>query len=268
MVKIGGDFAKIFGDGSDHVKTAGDIVSTGVLKMKTIDDNGVHQSLAPSFGDESKLGDLKKLDDALKVFIAVINRRILQIPENQRSWDTIQALFLKEVISTPKGDPVVITPPDYTKNDTHWFKTDGSPDSKTVDEVLKWWATKAVPDEDIRKDTKINIKELANIVAWTGATVTNFWDFWSKTEYHSKTVLDVGVLRYPNPNEPYFKVYRLQVTAFSDCTRHGFYQDDTNGITSNLTYRCFLPNDENINKLSKETRDKAIKEIDKLFPED
>jgi len=266
MVQIGGDFAKIFGDGSDHVKTIGDIVSSGISKMKTIEDKGVHQSLAPSFGDESKLGDLKKLDDALKVFIAVINKKILQIPANQRSWDTIQALFLKDVLSTPKGDPVVVTPPDYTKNDTNWFKVDGSPDPKIVDEVLRWWANKAVPDEDIRKDTKINIKELANIVAWTGATVTNFWNFFAKSEYHSKTVLDIGVLRYPSPNEPYFKVYRLQVTAFSDCTRILGYQKDTNGITSNLTYRSFLPNDENIKKISEETRKKAIDEIDKLFP--
>lgn len=49
-------------------------------------------------------------------------------------------------------------------------------------QVLKWWANKAVPDEDIRKDTKINIKELADIVAWTGATITDFWNFWAKTE--------------------------------------------------------------------------------------
>ena len=61
-------------------------------------------------------------------------------------------------------------------------------------------------DPDVQNDTKIDIAEMANIVGQTGATVTNFVNFFHKHEVHEKTVMDVGVLRFPDIDHPYFKV--------------------------------------------------------------
>lgn len=47
---------------------------------------------------------------------------------------------------------------------------------------------------------------MANIVAQTGATVDSFETFWAKHESHEQTMLDIGVLRFPDIQNPYFKV--------------------------------------------------------------
>ncbi len=74
---------------------------------------------------------------------------------------------------------------------------------------------------------KIDIKVLADIVATTGAAIDSFETFFAKNEHHEKTVVDIGVLRYPDIDQlrfisilpvllgiiffsrPFFKVYRI-----------------------------------------------------------
>lgn len=47
---------------------------------------------------------------------------------------------------------------------------------------------------------------MARIVAQSGATIDSFETFWVKTETHEQTMIDIGVLRFPDPDQPYFKV--------------------------------------------------------------
>ncbi|KAF9562409.1 hypothetical protein CPC08DRAFT_614347, partial [Agrocybe pediades] len=77
------------------------------------------------------------------------------------------------------------------------------------------WFTKLISDEDVLKSTKIDIKVLANIVAQTGATVDCFASLISKTERHEKTIVDIGVLRFPDQDRPHFQLYRIQLHAWS-----------------------------------------------------
>ena len=71
---------------------------------------------------------------------------------------------------------------------------------------VQTWFTNLVKDRDVLMSTKIDMKVMSDIVAQSGATITNFFNFWVKTEKHSQTVLDVGVLRFPDIDNPYFKV--------------------------------------------------------------
>lgn len=54
---------------------------------------------------------------------------------------------------------------------------------------------------------------ISKIVAQIGATIDSFETFWFKTETHEQTMLDIGVLRFPDLDHPYFKV------CFNDCDR-------------------------------------------------
>lgn len=45
---------------------------------------------------------------------------------------------------------------------------------------------------------QIDINILADIVATTGATIDSFITFFAKKEHHEKTIVDIGVLRYPD----------------------------------------------------------------------
>jgi hypothetical protein len=58
----------------------------------------------------------------------------------------------------------------------------------------------------VLKSTSIDIKVMAHIVAQTGATIDSFPALIYKNEYHSKTMVDIGVLRFPDISHPHFKV--------------------------------------------------------------
>jgi hypothetical protein len=59
--------------------------------------------------------------------------------------------------------------------------------------------------------TKIDIDVLAKIVAQTGATVDSFETLLYKKEKHEKTMVDIGILRFPDIDHPYFKVSHWKV---------------------------------------------------------
>ena len=78
------------------------------------------------------------------------------------------------------------------------------------------WFTNLIDDPDVLNSTQIDSKVMADIVAQTGATITSFEDFFFKQEEHSKDIVDIGVLRYPDIDRPYFQVgYSSTGSAFA-----------------------------------------------------
>ena len=63
-----------------------------------------------------------------------------------------------------------------------------------------------IRDEDVLLSTNIDIKVMADIVAQTGAMVKSFGSVLYEKEEHQKTIVDIGVLRFPDLDNPYFKV--------------------------------------------------------------
>ena len=76
------------------------------------------------------------------------------------------------------------------------------------------WFTNLINDTDVLKDTKIDIEDLANIVAASGAAVTDFKTLFYAKEYIERSIVDVGILRYPDPVNPFFKV-RISIFKIS-----------------------------------------------------
>lgn len=90
---------------------------------------------------------------------------------------------------------------------------------------------------------------MAKIVAQIGAILENFETLFAKDEYHEQALIDINVLRFPDVDQPYFKVsqnlylesvrlinmlvqvYRIKLAAWSDSSRNLMHQEDTNGIT-------------------------------------
>ncbi|KAJ4490561.1 hypothetical protein J3R30DRAFT_3399876 [Lentinula aciculospora] len=227
----------------------------------------VHESLAPSFGDINKASEsVKELDDKMKLMIAISMKKLIELKkQNALSWENVQGCFNQNTSLVPDSSPSEIVK-EFVSETSSDFKFDGSPDPQLVQKVMTWWEGVACPDPDIRNDSKLDIDSLAKIVAWSGATVTNFVDFWSKHERHERTLLEVGVMRYPTIAKPYFKVYRIRLFAWSDCTRTVWHQEDKNGIKSTVTSQTFRPNDEVLAQVKKETTKKAADEIDDMFP--
>ena len=82
-------------------------------------------------------------------------------------------------------------------------------------------------------------------------------------------MLNIGVLRFPDVDNPYLKLYRIKLTAWSDCDRTLFMQDDNNGITG--TGECcikkFRPCKSEIRRMTKSVKEKAVMEAEALFKE-
>lgn len=69
------------------------------------------------------------------------------------------------------------------------------------------WFLNLIQDQEVLNSTQIDINVLANVVARTGATIDNFETFFFKNEGHEKTLVDIGVLRFPDAEKPHFQVY-------------------------------------------------------------
>jgi len=220
-------------------------------------------TLAPSFGTLNK-DSVLTMDNGLKVILSGTLRTLRNIPEGDRTWDTImQAVRQNALLETTPPDEVTRVD-SLIKEGQYTFKFDGSPDAAIVKEVEAWF-DKLISDRGIREATKIDINVVAKIVAQTGATVTGFLSVFKKEEYHERVLVDIGVLRFPEPSHPFIKFYRIQLKAWSYCDRVLANQEYRNGITGEFNSRRFRPRKSVIDELSSAVLQKGVDEAESLF---
>ncbi|KDR77776.1 hypothetical protein GALMADRAFT_210023 [Galerina marginata CBS 339.88] len=250
-------------------KSIGDMVKGfDFSKMDVKDDtrnDHLHLDLAPSYGPEGKLTSaaIKCMDDNLKIMIAGTMKSLSALKPEDRSWANIMSTLMQNPLLEPETDAISRSDK-LIKSGTNVFKFDGSPDATIVNEVQAWFVG-LISDKDVLDSTKIDIHVLGEIVAQTGATVDSFETFFGKKERHEKTIVDIGVLRFPDQDRPHFQVYRIQLHAWSQSNRVLFVQEDTNGITGEYYSRNFKPRDSVIVGLRAETKQKAIQQAEDMF---
>ncbi|BBN10741.1 hypothetical protein MPTK1_5g06020 [Marchantia polymorpha subsp. ruderalis] len=217
-------------------------------------------NLAPAYGeltDES----IKDLDNSLKIMIAGTLISIGKLTD--KSWKSVLSTMMQHPLLVPDSDEVARADK-LIKESSSAFKFDGSPDAQIVREVKSWFTT-LVGDSDVLQQTRIDIGILAKIVASSGAAVESFETFWAKREKHEQTLVEIGVLRFPDRTHPYFKLYRIKLTAWSDSSRILFHQQDKNGITGEFNSRKFRPREDVIRDLAPAIHDNAVKTAESLF---
>lgn len=227
----------------------------------SMESDFLSHGIAPSFGKISS-DTIQKLDDELKVIISGTTKAIGDL--KNKSWENVISTLQQNPLLEPFDQGIQRSDKLIKDTGVSFFKFDGSPDDAVVREVHTWFSN-LVNDDDILASTGIDIHILADIVAATGSAVRNFETFFYADEKCEQTLIDVGVLRYPDIDQPYFKVYRLRLTAWRDCTRIIFAQSDKNGITGELNVRRYKPRDSVISGLKEETKKRAIEEAEALF---
>ncbi|NES03055.1 MAG: hypothetical protein F6K22_09440 [Okeania sp. SIO2F4] len=225
----------------------------------------VHCKLAASFGKLTK-DSFKSMDEELKILLGATVKELQKTPCDQLSWDQVISIFSQNALMERMHDSEIHKSDKLIKNlGTSAFNTDGSPDPAIVEEVHGWFKKLLNNDQDILNDTKIDIDMLAMIVAQSGATINSFESFFAKDEYHKRKVVDIGILRFPDIDHPFVKVYRIQLTAWSHSSRVLFVQHDSNGITGEFNAIQYKPRESVIGKLKQETIEKATAEAESLF---
>jgi len=206
------------------------------------------------------------MDEELKIVIAATNRQLEKVPAEERTWEKILSIFMQSPVLEPMDTSLsnIDRADKLLKHERNYFHVAREHSDGVAREVLAWF-TKLIGDEDVMKSIKFDIDVLADVVATTGAAIDSFLTFFVKFEHHEKTVVDIGVLRYPDSENPYFKVYRIQLTAWSDCRRILYRGKDANGITGEYNMRRFKPRSSRIDGLKDEIKKKAIAEAEALF---
>ncbi|KAF8877749.1 hypothetical protein CPB84DRAFT_1794725 [Gymnopilus junonius] len=218
----------------------------------------LHVGLAPAYGELTSK-TIKSMDEQLKLMIRLHNGGLL-------SWDDITSTFeSREPNTVERYDSPVQRENKFIKpSRLNFFKVDGSPDPVVVREVHTWF-TKFIGDSDVLRSTQINIDVLGAIVAQTGATITSFETFFYGHEHHEKRLVDVGVLRFPDFEHPYFQIYRIKLEAWSCCERYIFVQEDSNGINGEYTASTYRPTKSAYDSIIGKRREDAIKEAEDIF---
>jgi len=204
------------------------------------------------------------MDEALKVIISGTLHTLARIPKDERTWGTIMEAVRQNGLFEAAPEDEMTRVKSLIREGHHTFKFDGSPEPATVREVEAWF-DELISDHEIRQATEIDINVVAKIVAQTGAAVTGILNLFTKGEYHEQTIVDIGVLRFPDPSHPFIKLYRIQLKAWSHCNRVLATQLDRNGITGDFHSHILRPHKELINKLAPETLRKAVEEAEAFF---
>merc|ERR1711874_799867 len=149
----------------------------------------------------------------------------------------------------------------FTKDfGTKWFQNDGC-NKTVVNKVLTWFRT-FIGDGDVLRATSIDINVLAKIVACQGASVDNFATLFIKKKYTERTMLDIGVLRYPDFERPYFKLYRIKLKAWANCHRVCWIENNENGIQGEFSLKLFQPRASYIDSLKDEVKKCIVKAME------
>ncbi|KAI3617015.1 hypothetical protein WG66_004279 [Moniliophthora roreri] len=164
----------------------------------------LYTALAPSYGTLTP-SNIRDIDEKLKIMISDTMKMLDEYRNDvdEMDWDCIMGFFMRNSELEPIG-PKVRSVDKFIKKDRNFFKVDGSPDQAVVEEVKSWF-TKLISDEDVFRSTLVDIEPVARIVAQTGATITSVETAFYKKERHDKTLVGIGVLRFPDFDDPHFK---------------------------------------------------------------
>jgi len=143
------------------------------------------------------------------------------------------------------------------------FKFDGSAPADQVMKAINFMQ-KVVGNPDIWANLKIDTNKAARIFAETGAAVKDVISaVYAKTRRVFKAI-DIGMLRYPDIDNPTFRVYRFQLYVFADCERIAFHQTDKNGILADFRCRTYGVRQSALDLLPEEKKQAMVAFADSL----
>ena len=96
------------------------------------------------------------------------------------------------------------------------------------------------------------VTRLAKIAAETGASVNSFKNFWANKDSKSEKVLEIGLIRFPDTENPHIKLYRIQIFAWYNSARVLMVQHDQAGFDLEFDVMKFKANDSIVAEITKE----------------
>jgi hypothetical protein len=215
----------------------------------------VHCGLAYSYGDLT-LESARRMDQELLVMLTGTLKAFNRDPRSKSSWESVMSTMRNNPVLEQVPNSAVHREDGYRDQSTNAFKIDQTPEEQKI-ERFRYWFDRLVADDDILRDTTIDTYALGNLIAQTGAAVVSFVTLFDAREYYEKTVVDIGLLRFPDPDHPYVKVYRIQIKVWRDTRRILFVQTDKHGVSGIFDSMKFRPRQSVMDALSPELKQKT-----------
>ncbi|KAH7404627.1 hypothetical protein KP509_15G035200 [Ceratopteris richardii] len=140
-----------------------------------------------------------------------------------------------------------------------------------VNSLKNWFLTLINHDEDILENSKLEVDGVLKKIL--DESQAQHEEFQRKQNFFKAgnddwKVLDMGVLRYPDPDTEFFKLYRIQLTTWSTCKAKSIFGPRfSTGITGEFTCRTYKPRASVIQKLDDHFMQQAVREAEAMFAE-
>ncbi|XP_014790455.1 uncharacterized protein LOC106883830 [Octopus bimaculoides] len=119
--------------------------------------------------------------------------------------------------------------------------SDGRTLTSTAKRIESWFKGDLLNDQDVFEAAEINLEDFKRLVSTTGAAIRSFETFFYVNQYLTREVVNVGILRYPEPKKPYFQMYRIKLSAYKHTERILFIENTSSGISGNFEMYKFVP---------------------------
>ncbi|XP_029638200.1 uncharacterized protein LOC115213392 [Octopus sinensis] len=231
------------------------VKTTDFMKTKVIP---YHCDLAPSLG-KLDVEAFKSMDHHLKVLIGTtkykLEKLIREEGKSNVKFERYMSAMLQNHFAEKKENGY-----EY-RNKLLNFEYKGistGRDQQNVAIKIDSWFKELINDSDVLQSTKIELQDFKNIASATGVAVESFATLFYANKKVTRDVVDVGILRYPDPMKPYFKLYRIRLFAYSDRTRYTFYEETYSGIEGTYHSQGFVPRKDVIDAIAPNRFDKFV----------
>jgi len=167
--------------------------------------------------------DAEKLDGDMKAAMVIVVKQVqnamaTNTPNGYISWEKLRLLFEGEelrMVFVPWENPEFkdFYMKDYAIADINGFHT-WKTDNKTIREAIHA-IRDCVPNEVIWNELRIDTNKLAEVLGTVHITPRDAVEFFARQRSEARIAIDVGVVRMPCSENPYFKLYRYRVISFN-----------------------------------------------------
>ncbi|RXW21262.1 hypothetical protein EST38_g4596 [Candolleomyces aberdarensis] len=222
----------------------------------------INVGLAPCYGTLRE--DHKRMDNALTVMVAESVNLLdeARARGEKLDLDTVQSIFMQSASMVPCKEDSVENYRDFSERNTKLFKNKGrsSAPIEAVCHEIEGWFNELIQDKNVLDFTTLKgLSGVKDIVARHGVSQKRrgSWE---------KVFLDIGVLRFPDMENPFVRVYRIRLTAWATCKKNlGFIEKNRNGIVGEYHSYVYKPRRELIAVISQEAKDNAKRKLELFF---
>jgi len=237
----------------DNVKLIKSYVGENVTITK--DMPPIHESTALEIGN-NKL--LQKVEAEMKLAMIEAVKAVKKYQkENGKyiSWRKLQQIFDGNEMYFPDVDKDVQRYDSIIKDET-FVKFSGAPSLQAMEEAEKLMR-KVVNNQHIWDSLKINKETIKQAFGAEGVAVSSVDDVFARSEKCAHIAIDIGVVRFPRPEDPFFKLYRFRVIVFKSEIAIACLNKKGSGIFVNFRCRTYKMTDAWNSQFTQELKEKV-----------